>query len=217
MIDKHILKNEMNSLRLQGLSYRKIAKLYNMTYSTVRRWLDVDAAQKERKYNNRWHLENQTQVRDRKKQYRLNNLQKCKKQESDRRLANLEVCREKDRAKSKKWRNENKGKYLRDKYKNDIQYKLAKNLRGRIRHSLKAGSAERDLGCSIQDLKLRLEILFLPGMTWANYGKWHIDHIRPLSSFDLTDRKQFLQACNFTNLQPLWAKDNLAKGAKYGL
>jgi hypothetical protein len=48
-------------------------------------------------------------------------------------------------------------------------------------------------------------------MTWDNWTTdgWHIDHIKPLaSSFDLTDRKQFLEACHYTNLQPLWAKDN---------
>jgi hypothetical protein len=48
-------------------------------------------------------------------------------------------------------------------------------------------------------------------MSWDNYGEWQIDHIKPLSKFDLTDRQQLHEACNFNNLQPLWAEDNLAK------
>ena len=50
-------------------------------------------------------------------------------------------------------------------------------------------------------------------MAWKNYGKWHIDHIIPLDSFDLTIREQLLEACHFTNLQPLWEEDNLKKGS----
>ena len=100
----------------------------------------------------------------------------------------------------------------------DPQFKLAKNLRCRFRMALKgnfkAGSAVRDLGCSLEAFRLYLESHFQPGMTWENYGfyGWHLDHIRPLSSFDLTDREQFLIACHYTNYQPLWAKDNLSKG-----
>ncbi len=78
----------------------------------------------------------------------------------------------------------------------------------------KVGSAVRDLGCSVDKLKKHLESRFRFGMTWENYGMWHIDHIRPLASFDLTDRVQFLQACHYTNLQPLWAPENLGKGAR---
>ena len=72
----------------------------------------------------------------------------------------------------------------------------------------------KDLGCTIKELKIYLESKFQPGMTWENHGRfgWHIDHEVPLSSFDLTDREQFLKACHYTNLQPLWWNENLSKG-----
>lgn len=95
---------------------------------------------------------------------------------------------------------------------------MANNLRTRLNNALKnkSGSAVTDLGCSIDELIIYLENLFLPGMTWENKGRygWHIDHIIPLASFDLTKREQTKKACHYTNLQPLWAKDNLSKGSK---
>ncbi len=101
-------------------------------------------------------------------------------------------------------------------YKFDINYKLTVNLRNRLNRAIednyKSGSAVRDLGCSIQELKLYLESQFTEEMNWNNHGKWHIDHIKPLASFDLTKREELLKACNYTNLQPLWAVDNLKKG-----
>ncbi|MGA2412383.1 MAG: HNH endonuclease signature motif containing protein [Candidatus Binataceae bacterium] len=95
-------------------------------------------------------------------------------------------------------------------------------LRSRVNKALRRTSnkarlsAVRDLGCTLNELRAYLESKFFPGMTWENRGRngWHIDHIKPLASFDLTDREQFLQACHYTNLQPLWATDNLRKGAK---
>ncbi len=86
-----------------------------------------------------------------------------------------------------------------------------------IRTGAKSGSAVRDLGCTILELKAYLEARFLPGMTWKNHGLkgWHIDHIRPLTSFDLADRAQLLQAVHYTNLQPLWWQDNLRKADSY--
>lgn len=102
-------------------------------------------------------------------------------------------------------------------YSEDLNFKLSRLLRVRLNSALKenrkTGSSIRDLGCSIQELKVYLESKFQSGMTWENHGKWHIDHIKPLASFDLTDKNQFLQAVNFSNLQPLWAEDNLRKGA----
>lgn len=96
-----------------------------------------------------------------------------------------------------------------------LQVILRKRINGALKGNYKTGSAVSDLGCSVVELKQYLENKFQPGMTWNNWSKtgWHIDHIRPLSSFDLTIPSQFKQATHFSNLQPLWAKDNLKKGS----
>ncbi len=111
-------------------------------------------------------------------------------------------------------------------FKNDIIFKLQQILRNRTRCAIKSnrkiGPTIDFIGCSIEELKLKFESLFYPNpetgemMTWENYGYygWHIDHIIPLSAFDLTDPKQFKKACHYTNLQPLWWKENLSKGNK---
>lgn len=105
----------------------------------------------------------------------------------------------------------------KEKRENDIVFKVTHYLRTRINkivsRNQKSGSAVRDLGCSVEELKVWLEQQFKPEMTWENYGKggWHIDHKKPLANFDLTDGEQFLQACHYTNLQPLWEKENCSK------
>ena len=97
--------------------------------------------------------------------------------------------------------------------------KLADRLRQRmckaVHRGTRGGSAVRDLGCSIAEFTTYIEALFLPGMTWENWGisGWHFDHRVPLARFDLSDRKQFLEAAHFSNYQPLWALDNVRKGA----
>lgn len=96
--------------------------------------------------------------------------------------------------------------------------RLTSNLRSRLSHAVarnsKSGSAVKDLGCSVPELRAHLESRFQPGMSWDNYGEWHVDHIKPLAKFDLSNRAQLLEACHFSNLQPLWAGDNLSKGAR---
>lgn len=105
-----------------------------------------------------------------------------------------------------------------NRYHNNIQANLRHTLRGRFNNAIergwKKGSAVRDLGCSVADFKLYLESKFTDDMSWDNKGRngWHIDHIVPLSAFDLTDREQVKKACHYTNLQPLWEVDNLIKG-----
>jgi hypothetical protein len=110
--------------------------------------------------------------------------------------------------------------YERNKRKTDMQFRIKTALRSRISnfmkgHGLKRGSAIRDLGCTMPEFILHLESKFTEGMTWDNYGKWHIDHIKPLCEFDLTNREQFLEAAHYTNMQPLWAVDNWKKNRFY--
>ncbi len=126
---------------------------------------------------------------------------------------------------NRKWRRKNRNKlriYERKLLKENVQRKLSQRLRSRIRNILhgvcKKSKPTMDLiGCSANFLIKYLEIQFQPGMTWKNYGQfgWHIDHIIPCSAFDLTDFKQQEKCFHYTNLQPLWAIDNLSKGKTY--
>ena len=67
------------------------------------------------------------------------------------------------------------------------------------------------LGCSIQDARRYLEDQFTKGMSWENHGEWHIDHRKPCASFDLTNVEEQRVCFHYTNLQPLWASENLSK------
>ena len=108
-----------------------------------------------------------------------------------------------------------------ERMKSDIHYMVRQKISDRIRKALKAGYGNKSksclnyIGCSVPHLRQHLEAQFSKGMTWDNYGEWHIDHIKPCAAFDLTCEEQQSKCFNYTNLQPLWAIDNLKKGAKY--
>jgi hypothetical protein len=108
-------------------------------------------------------------------------------------------------------------KKMRDSACRRLKVDLRCRVNRAIKSNYKVGSAVRDLDCSIEYLKRYLESKFQPGMSWDNRGRhgWYIDHIKPLNSFNLADSCQFKLACHYTNLQPLWARDNMAKGDKY--
>ena len=98
---------------------------------------------------------------------------------------------------------------------------IAKTLRGRIRTALlsqnqnKSSSTEELIGCTIEDARAYIESQFSEGMTWGNHGQWHIDHRRPCATFDLVDEDEQKKCFHYTNLQPLWATENLGKGASF--
>lgn len=103
----------------------------------------------------------------------------------------------------------------------DPEYKILHNLRSRMYHALMKNQKSEDtktlIGCTIPELRAHIDDQMVEGMSWDNYSKfgWHIDHIKPCSSFDLSDTEQQKQCFHYTNLQPLWATENLQKSNKY--
>lgn len=106
----------------------------------------------------------------------------------------------------------------RKKLESDFLFKMKKRLRGHTWRAFKFMSAKKSkrteelLGCNIEQFREYIISKFLPGMTEENYGEWHIDHIKPLSSASTLEDLEIL--CHYSNLQPLWAVDNLKKGAR---
>lgn len=181
---------------------------------------------------------NREKINKHKKEYWQNNREQRHKYAKEYRQNNKKKIKEHD----KEYRNKNKVKrfeynklyyqnnhekvieccriYSLNRRHNDIEYKLKWNLRIRLRSAIKnnskSGSAVRDLGCTIPEVRQYIEKQFKEGMTWDNwsFNGWHIDHIIPLDYFDLTNREQLLKAVHYTNLQPMWAEENLSKGCK---
>lgn len=136
-------------------------------------------------------------------------------------IKNIDVYRA--RRKAAYWSDPESAKEAARKYSlkrrwEDPLYRVVLRCRKRVweAHSRK-GYTKRSktfslIGCSQEALSAHLESMFVDGMTWGNYGEWHVDHVIPLSSAASIEEVEAL--CHFSNLQPLWAADNLRKGAK---
>lgn len=166
-----------------------------------------------------YHLKNKEEICAKSRKWYSENKEKSAAYDKDRYFKN----KEKYAVRNKMYRFKNKKQiatHIKKRKETDINYRLSCLLRSRlsdaIRNNQKTGSAVRDLGCTIPELKFYLEGQFQDGMTWGNWSRtgWHIDHKIPLDFFDLTDREQLLQAVHYTNLQPMWAKENITKKAK---
>ena len=144
----------------------------------------------------------------------------------------IEDTRKKEREKQKRLRSLNPEKYRKystmknkERYfkkKNDPKYKIERILRSRLLRAVtskyKKSSSIELLGCSIEEFRIYIESKFQKGMVWENHGVfgWHIDHIIPCHSFNLTELEEQKKCFHYTNLQPLWWEDNLKKGKKNG-
>ena len=157
----------------------------------------------------------------------LKSIEPDKQEKADRFKKYREKNLEKEKLRSKIWRQDNKERikeynkqYNKERYRSDPDFRIRLNLRSRINQAIKKSNSRRFfklenlIGCTIEQLKIHLESQFIEGMSWENYGEWHIDHIMPCSSFDLEKKENQLICCNYKNLQPLWAQDNLKKGSR---
>jgi len=160
--------------------------------------------------------ENRDELLEKNKKYREENTEKEKKRKKKYREKNREELIEKN----KKYKKDNPGKVKEyEKRKNQQpKRKMSKTIRSRIRSFFKIKNVTKKnttfqiVGCTPQELKIHLEQKFVEDMSWENQGEWHIDHIMPLSS--AKTEEELYKLCHFTNLQPMWALDNIKKGSK---
>jgi len=207
--------------------HQKVCKTCRVEYATKKR-LFINEKSKQHYLKNRdsklsyakeYRDTHREDINFKKREYREKNLEKIKKAEKQYRENNKEKLKKRKRI----YREENSEKvnqYFREKYERDVNYKIAHISRNRmnkvLKGNLKCSKTVSLLGCTIDDLRAHLEEQFKEGMTWDNYGRygWHIDHIIPCDAFDLSDPEQQKKCFHYTNLQPLWAKENLSKSNK---
>jgi len=127
--------------------------------------------------------------------------------------------RMKEKNNTEEYRNKRRN-YTKNRRQNDVNFRLINNARTRIWQALKGNpkleTTQKLFGCSKDEIKSHIESQFRPGMNWDNWALdgWHIDHIKPCSSFDLTKKEEQKKCFHYTNLQPLWATTDIAK--QYG-
>lgn len=169
--------------------------------------------EKQKEYDKMTYEKNKDKILKRKKEYHIENKQEILKKKAEYR--SIPENKERNRQYIKQYKVENKDKYY--KYRRDnphyiawrsVLYSTLKRL-----NTSKQGHTIDMLGYSAIDLKEHLEKQFLEGMTWDNHGVWHIDHKKPVTSFD--SNADMRVVCALDNLQPLWAEDNLRKKNNY--
>lgn len=208
---------ETNKERLR--EYQRQYHLRNYDPDKAQQYRE-DNQERIKQYKKEYQQRNKEQIAEERRQYYLNNQEEIKAKRKQYYQENKEYISR--REKEYKQRNRQKiNQYYYNRYHSDLQYKMSSLLRRRLEKVIngkqKTGSAVHDLGCTLPELISYIEQQFTEGMSWDNWSidGWHLDHIKPLSSFDLTDPEQYKQAAHYTNLQPLWAHDNLSKGNRY--
>ena len=174
--------------------------------------------EKAKQYYKKYNFKRKDKQKEYGKQYYINNKERINKRNNKW----YSVNKEKTLKRHKEWRLNNKDeirKRKKEKRNKNPSIRLIINLRRRILLALKGKNKSANamilLGVNnVEKVWIHLEKSFKPGMTRKNHGKWHIDHIKPCASFDLTKPEEQAKCFHYTNLQPLWASENLAKGSK---
>lgn len=160
--------------------------------------------------NKRWVDKNKKHLSSYHKKWRENNKESLKEYHTQWREDNREHV------------NEYARNYERERRSNDPKYRLGVRTRTAVYTCLKEANVAKYrstfdiLDYTLEELMSHLESLFTDGMTWDNYGEWHVDHIIPMCSFEFksVECEGFKECWSLDNLQPLWGVDNLEKGSK---
>lgn len=171
-------------------------------------------------YMKKWRQENSDHIKNYSKDYHEQNAENKreynKKYYQDN-IERLKECNKNRNANLSPEKRQKKREYKRNNYHRNASEKirlLVSNAFRRIANK-KPARTQEILGCTLEEAVSHIENLFLDGMSWDNYGTWHIDHIKPLASVDPNDIEALKELNKINNLRPLWATDNLLKGAKY--
>ena len=158
-----------------------------------------------KKCGKQYRKENKEQLKEYNKQYHIKNKEQLKEYNKQYHIKNKEQIRE----------------YTNNRLKTDPLFALTCRIRCLIRGTItnkgytKKSKTHEILGIDWMGLKEHMERQFIGGMNWENRDQWHIDHIKPCCKFNLLDKNEQIKCFHYTNLQPLWAKDNLSKGGKF--
>lgn len=213
-------KKEIDAINYQKQKKHRLSKAKENYYKNPN---------KKKEYQKQYHFKNRDKILENWKQQRLDNkkinyCQICNsrmdiKLREDKIYCSI-ACKNKSwDTRNKKHLNIKKAEYKRNRYKEDILFNLKERCRNRTSQFFKWQGKTKNqntkdlIGCEWETLKQHIESQFIDGMSWENKELWHIDHIIPLASAET--EKQLKVLCNYKNLQPLWAEDNLKKGSKH--
>ncbi len=233
-IDKHHTEYHKNGGKGTGIQSRCIPCMSE--YKKKRYWSNRDTElakltisrnkPENRQQRKEYYEKNKEQYAERYKSYISNEEVRQKKLEYGRKLHTKN--KDKINARKKEYHRrpevkERQREIHRLRKENDVEYNIKRRLRFRIRHAVKyikqsnfkKKSSLQFLGCSLEEFKIHIESRFINGMSWERLSEIHIDHIKPCAKFDLTKEEEVEKCFHYTNLQPLWAKDNFIKRDKY--